>query len=143
MDLSKVEQLNKRLEDFAKLQLNVGIPSSSNVSVEGGLNMATLAAMLEFGTEHSPERSSIRSTIIEHNGYVAELASATKKVARGEMEPATVLEALGLTIVGDIKHKIANGNFAPLKEATIKRKGSSKPLIDTGEFRQRMNFEVK
>ena len=37
---------------------------------------------------------------------------------------------------------IVNGGFEPNKESTVKRKGSSKPLIDTGTMRNAVSYEV-
>jgi hypothetical protein len=42
----------------------------------------------------------------------------------------------------DVQAYMVNGKFAPLKAKTIKRKGSSKPLIDTGQLRQSITYRV-
>ena len=51
----------------------------------------------------------------------------------------------GLPVVtkADIKRKIVKGPFTPLKQATIRRKGSDKPLIDKGILRNSIRYVVK
>ena len=52
-------------------------------------------------------------------------------------------EKIGIIIVNDIKTTMVTGNFTPLKSSTIKAKGSTKPLIDTGELRNSISYEVR
>ena len=41
-----------------------------------------------------------------------------------------------------MKNTFTTGSFTPNKPATIKRKGSSRPLIDTGHLRQSITSKV-
>ena len=52
------------------------------------------------------------------------------------------LGQLGEMTKGDVQTEIRSGDFAPLKPATIKRKGSSRPLIDTGQMVQSIAWEL-
>jgi hypothetical protein len=45
--------------------------------------------------------------------------------------------------VGVIKQRIANGIAPPNSPYTIARKGSSKPLIDTGQLRNSITYQVE
>lgn len=42
-----------------------------------------------------------------------------------------------------IQKEIVNGDFVPNSPETIKRKGSDKPLIDTGRMRQSINYVIQ
>ncbi len=55
------------------------------------------------------------------------------------------LRLAGAYLEGKIKEKITNTDpdWPPLKPATIKRKGSSKPLIDTGKLRNSIVHNVE
>ncbi|EFA29062.1 conserved hypothetical protein, partial [Haemophilus influenzae HK1212] len=44
---------------------------------------------------------------------------------------------------GDVQLNIARGNWVANAKSTIKQKGSSKPLIDTGKMRQSVKGIVK
>jgi hypothetical protein len=45
--------------------------------------------------------------------------------------------------VGDIQHEITVLRHPPNAPATIRAKGSSKPLIDTGEMRQSVTYQIR
>jgi hypothetical protein len=53
------------------------------------------------------------------------------------------LGRLGAVIKGQLQESITNTNEPPLKPATVRRKGSSKPLIDTGYMFSRADFLVE
>lgn len=55
----------------------------------------------------------------------------------------TELELLGLRAVGDVQSRIADGIEPAISKATAARKGSTKPLIDTGRLRQSIDSEVR
>ncbi|OCA57864.1 hypothetical protein AA93_07090 [Xylella fastidiosa subsp. pauca 11399] len=44
---------------------------------------------------------------------------------------------------GDVKATIRHADLAPLTPQTIQRKGSSAPLIDTGQMLQSITYEVR
>ena len=46
-------------------------------------------------------------------------------------------------MIGDVKLTISNNMPPPNSEKTIKKKGSSKTLIDTGAMRNAVSYRVK
>ena len=60
-------------------------------------------------------------------------------------EKEQILRKAGAFLEGAIKQKITQGDpsWPPLKPETIKRKGSSKPLIDTGKLRASITHKVE
>lgn len=82
-----------------------------------------------------PERSYIRSTIDEKHGPIARLLErVTRGAIDGKINYKVGLGLAGLKVVAWIKAKIRKGILPPLMPSTIARKGSSKPLIDTGQL---------
>lgn len=53
------------------------------------------------------------------------------------------LERVGLWAQGSIQQRISDGIPPPNAESTIRRKGSSTPLIDTGQLRTSIKYRVK
>ena len=53
------------------------------------------------------------------------------------------IKKFGNFVEGLVKDKIVNGPFVPNSPATIKRKGSSRPLIDTGHLRQSVRYRIR
>ena len=54
-----------------------------------------------------------------------------------------VLKDIGIFQKDLIQDKIKEGDFAPNAESTVRKKGSSKPLIDTGRMRQSVNYQIR
>jgi phage gpG-like protein len=136
------DDLRARLKaDHSKI--NVGVPSGKNEA--DGTPVALIAAVHEFGSSEMgiPERPFLRTTIQANKGkYVQLNRKNLVAVLNGKMDIEQALGQLGAVAAGDVQAQIASGGFAPLEAATIKRKGSSKPLIDTGQLRQSITWEL-
>jgi hypothetical protein len=140
-DPRALNALKKRLSDEGEA-VRVGIPDDAK---HEGVSTAQIAAVHEFGDpEHNiPERSFLRASIAENRGrYKALNSENLKAVLSDKMTIQNALERLGTVAAGDVKSYIRNANFEPLKAATIRRKGSSKPLIDTGQMRQSITYAI-
>lgn len=146
-DWSKFRELRSRLEGMADKEVVVGVTrASAGRHQMGEINNAELAAVHEFGTKDGriPERSFIRSSMAgNRDTYVKSHADNLRKVVRGEMPFDKSLDLLGVRAAADVQQNIRNGDFESLAQATIDRKGSSKPLIDTGNLRQSIKHEVR
>ena len=59
------------------------------------------------------------------------------------MSAEQALADLGVTVKGIVQEEIVEGDFAPNATSTIKKKGSERPLIDTGHMRQSVNYVIK
>lgn len=95
------------------------------------------------GRQGVPQRSFLRSTVDESRSEYARLITrGVGQVIDGTMPMKRALGIVGAKVVGDVQKKISSGIEPPLTEETIKRKKSSKPLIDTGQLRQSIDYEV-
>ena len=65
-----------------------------------------------------------------------------KRLAQGA-SAQDILEKIGVFQKGLIQRKIVDGTFEPNAPSTIRKKGSSRPLIDTGRMRQSVNFIIR
>jgi hypothetical protein len=102
-------------------------------------DLVTIAAANEFGAPRRkiPERSFMRSTFDETKGTVADLVGKEyDKILKGSSTVLVSLGRLGAYMKGAIQKKIQRGPFVANRPFTIERKGSSRPLIDTGQLRQ-------
>lgn len=83
-----------------------------------------------------PERSWLRAWVDENQKTIREdLRKVMRQVLRGKMTKEQGVEILGLKYVGAIQTRISNGIQPANAPSTIARKGSSTPLIDTGQLR--------
>lgn len=96
----------------------------------------------EFG-EGVPERSFLRSTFEERSPAWEEWGrKQLGEVVDGKRDIAQALARIGAEAQGDVMMKIEEGPFVPNSETTIRRKKSSRPLIDTGQLRQSIRYLV-
>lgn len=146
-DWSKFRDLRARLEGMAGKEVVVGVTrATAGRGQTGEINNAELLAVHEFGTKDGrvPERAPIRSSMSNNrDAYVKSHADNLRKVVRDEMPFEKSLDLLGLRAAADVQQNIRDGDLLPLAQSTIDRKGSSTPLIDTGNLRQSITHEVR
>lgn len=140
----KLNRFIQQLEDLGKKAVYVGVPGAIRTDKDAGssINMAELAAIHELGTPNTPERAPMRLTIKENQSDIKQIFANQIKtyIYTGTGEP---LGVVGAYTVGRIQQTIQSGSLAPLDPKTIKRKGSSTPLIDTGQLVQSYTWIVK
>lgn len=132
-----LERLSFALE--GPKQVKVGFPKG-----EVDQDIVARAAFNEFGTSRGiPERPFLRNAMRANRpDYRVTVWRGALAVIKGERDLRGVLELLGMKAVGDIQREIVSLSEPPNSPATIARKGSSNPLIDTGEMRQRVTHKV-
>jgi hypothetical protein len=124
----------KRLEELhGKATVFVGIPKEAGVHPNAdGMLISEIALIQEFGTARIPERPFIRMTWRENNYYRREIQEALKKALRSaRWTHKTHLLVVGKKAASDMKAMILEGEFTPLAESTVRRKGHDQPLIET------------
>lgn len=136
----------KEIEEFKSSMVKVGILSSSG-SVDG-VAIVDYATWNEVGVHGKkgwkiPPRPFVRGWADAKKEEIIKcIDSLLSKVTSGKMTAKAAMNALGVFGKSGIQAYIANGDFQPNAPRTIKKKGSSRPLIDTGAMRQAVNFEV-
>ena len=110
-------------------------------------SMVDLALVHEYGSKngHIPARSFIRSTCDANQKRHFEcIKKLENKYFSGHITLKQALFQLGAIVATDMRQAINLGKISPkLKPATIKRKKSSKPLIDTGRLKGSITHEVR
>lgn len=91
-----------------------------------------------------PERSFVRSTCDEkQRSWQDKARMEFGRVIDGKQSAGGMLDRIGNVMEGDIKRKIVAGPFAPNAPSTIRRKRSTRPLIDSGRMRQSVRYVVR
>lgn len=107
---------------------------------------AEIGVIHEYGSpaNNIPERSMIRQTFRNRREELIRLqAKLARALIEGKITEERAMGLLGAWAAGAIKATITrDGSFAPLKPATIARKKSSKPLIETGQLVGSVTFVV-
>lgn len=134
---AKIEK-SEVLKFLGKKSLEVGFYDS--VTYPNGQNVAQVAFWNEFGTIHSPARPFFRNAIeINIKKWYASFGDL---VASGGSDKV-VMGKLGEIVKNDIVVSITKFSTPPNAQSTIRQKGSSKPLIDTGLMRRSVTYKVK
>lgn len=90
-----------------------------------------------------PERSFIRSTFDENeDGWSEFIGERVNLIFEGEMRARQLFEQLGAKIVGQIQKKMTDIRSPKNAAITAANKGSDNPLMDTGELRRRVTWQV-
>lgn len=97
----------------------------------------------EFGTKRAPSRPAFRNSVDRNREKITE---AISRIAAGIVDGRDTLSSgtkkLGLFGQALVRDEITILDHPPNAEYTIKKKGSSNPLIDTGQLRKAVSFEV-
>ena len=110
-----------------------------------GPTIAQYAAWNEYGTKDGriPARPFIRNWIDNNREKIEKTqARLFKQVCEGKISAEEAVAKLGQFAQDGIKRYIITGNFTPNAESTVQRKGSSRPLIDTGVMRNSIRYQV-
>lgn len=137
-------------------QVKVGFPAG-----EADADNIQKAIWNEFGTRGGAsgggwggpvhERPFMRNAMRNNkNSYKAAMKAAAatiiEQAAQGESaadEKRKALKKLGVLAQGDIQAEITSLRTPPNAASTIRQKGSSNPLIDSGEMRAAVTFQIK
>lgn len=134
LNLDKIKATLERIpEEFENMVAQIGFPSGINY--EDGTSVAYVAAIQEFGAPavNIPARPFMQPTVTEKKDtWVKTIEKSLPKVALGKMSAFDVLDLVGMQAAADIQTKISSIYTPPNAPATIRAKGSAKPLIDTG-----------
>jgi hypothetical protein len=120
-------------------------PEDGEPEPKEALTVAEVGAFHEFGLGHNPRRSFVADWSDEREEeHRAQMEKMAKAVVQGKVESVEQgFERLGNLYVGEIQKRMADGIDPALEDATIKRKGSSVPLINSGQLRSAITYEVK
>ncbi|KAA0970813.1 hypothetical protein FPY71_10075 [Aureimonas fodinaquatilis] len=129
---------------FRGSHVKVGFPAG-----EAGNDTIQKAIWNEFGTRGGgwggpiPERPFLRNAMrANQNRYREAMRHAAYELLHGGTSLHAILARLGGMAQGDIQSEITSLSSPPNSPVTVKLKGSSNPLIDTGAMRQGVTWKV-
>lgn len=145
IDLSLLEDLKKSFS--GKNIVKVGVLAGDS-SRDDELTNAEIGLKHEFGSvsENIPPRSFLRMPLEAKKQDLVktlETKKAKKAITEGDLDSA--LELMGVAAEGIIQEAFSTRGFGEWQEnspATIAKKKSSSPLIDTGQLRRSISSEV-
>lgn len=139
------QRIMEELAKMERMEILVGLQNDGAASPDGVL-VAHYGAVNEFGTRngHVPERSFMRSTFDESIDKLNRMrARIVEGVYAGKMDADRGAGLLGLQHQQDIQAKIGSNVPPPNAPSTVRGKGSSRTLIDSGTMRQSIRWVVE
>ncbi len=148
------ENMKRQLEELCGKEIHVGFQNDGKKAKRRNKNGQTeedktvtvldVAMWNELGTSSAPSRPFIRGTIDSRGEKITKFMEAEKRrVISGDITSEEALKQVGAMVVGEVQDYIRNGEFVPNAQSTIDKKGSDKPLIDTGTMRQSVHYVIK
>lgn len=146
----------KSLSFIMQHHVVVGIPQSANHRKQNDeMSNADIGYTNEFGSpaKNIPPRPHLVPAVDGIEKRTTELLKRAAKLALKNKndEALKSLEAVGTIAVNAVKQYITNHEFQPLSSTTLHRRKTrkvakrqgKKPLIDTGEYRRSITYEVR
>ncbi len=148
-----IPELLDQLEYLASHKIEIGI--FSGTTREDGSDMLEIAYTHEFGgpstivTEEGPiqiwipERSYIRAWFDQNMDSLLDVMSGLiLQVLNRKTTAAAAMNTIGGYVATHIQEFIVDLKHPPLSPLTIERKGSSNPLIDSGQLMNSVTWRV-
>ncbi len=137
----------KNLQQFKDSVVKAGIlAKDGSENHSEGITVFQIGMIHEFGVpeKNIPRRSFIRVPIENNIKEITKLIENNHRlVGENAMSAKVALDRIGLKAQNTIKQSFRNNDWKPLKRATVKRKGSSRPLIDTGQLIGSISYIVE
>ena len=149
-----LEKIKQEILALSKLSVKVGI--LENAGSVDGVDIAEYAAENEYGVPGPPysengdgvwfipPRPFVRGYIdsnLEKIKNIKEMLTA--QLIDGKIDAEAAIDKLGKNTKEGIKHFIKTpSNHTPNAKSTVRRKGTSRPLVDTGAMRDAVDYEV-
>ncbi|WP_100488558.1 hypothetical protein [Sporolactobacillus pectinivorans] len=167
-DQSKIGDLLKAFNQDHKIKIGYFGSNADKKSGDSDITLGNLAAIQEFGCKipvtdkmraylasqglflkkdtkfiNIPERSFIRSGWDNaENDVLDKLDSLLNEVIQASFPIDKLLDVIGLESKGKLQQYARDLNSPPNHPFTVAQKGSSNPLVDTGEMIGAMDYEV-
>lgn len=112
----------------------------------GEITVAQIAALMCYGSSDGtiPQRDFMTKAIEDNKEKIEKLViKINQKILEGKLDRDKGLGILCQAIVDMMKTSINSGEFEPNKPSTIRRKKSDKPLVDTKQMANSLDWELK
>jgi hypothetical protein len=137
-DTDNTDEFLKMLNSMIKNEVTIGLHG------DVGGDILSRGIYNEFGTDKIPERSFIRAGFdTEKNNISNDMIKIAERIISGQMKVKTGLNLLGDSTKGRIQEFAIDLRDPPNAQSTIDAKGSSNPLVDTGQMIGSIDYKVK
>lgn len=141
------ERFMKELRELAELEVRIGYQREQGAGTNTDddkprADLVDIAMWNELGTVNSPSRPFMRDSVDKHIPAINHMLAAQKDALLEGATAKDILNTIGLFQQDLIQTEIEQGDFVANAPATIKRKGSDKPLVDTGTMKNSVHYYI-
>lgn len=144
--LNTTMNFEAQLKKAKSMTVDAGVLREKAANYGDGTTVLDVAVVHEFGLGNSPARSFIRHTVaVKQDEIQAMIGKEFEKILNMKSDTEKSLGLVGIKAVNLIKGAFTSngyGSWPPLKEETVRAKGSSQTLIDTGALRNSIHHRV-
>lgn len=144
-----IDKLKKDLQDLKEAEITVGYQGVSGAKMHPeseGASVAQVASYMEFGTKTIPARPFLRTALKQNKSEIKQaVRKALSDIIDQRADLDTAVSNIGEAAVEAIRTTIDNASSwaAPLAASTVKAKGSSSPLIDSGTMKDKASWAYR
>ena len=132
------------LMGFDGAEVVVGVLRDAGKASDGKTDLVNVAAYNEYGTKFIPSRPFLRIATDEQGKAWQDLAEqGIGYVIDGKMNKRHVLTIIGQRAKADVQKTLGSSKLKANAPSTVRQKGSSRPLIDEGTLRRRINYRIE
>jgi hypothetical protein len=135
INLDTYNQIRSKVEQLQHTSVVVGILGNTDSEI------LQRAIYTELGTSKMPSWGWLRKSVVKMKPQYKLMATQVFESVINNRTPN--YESVGVWAAGRVKETIGIIRSPKLSEATIAEKGSSKPLIDSGQMRNSVSFEIR
>lgn len=118
----------------------LGVGFLEGATYPDGTSVAMVAAVQNFGSARVPPRPFFSNMVREKSPAWGE--KLARILEQNGNDANAAMHLMGEGIKGQLQQSIRDTNSPPLAESTIARKGFAKPLIDTSNMINSVDYEV-
>jgi len=143
-----MKEMEKNLKELSKMSVAVGVLSGAG-TYKNGTEITTIASVHEFGAPHKniPQRSFLRVPFAHEKIRLNKVIDKSfMALANGKISVKSAYDIIGAEARNIVIKAFSTSGFGKWEgnsNITVAKKGSSKPLIDTGRLMQSITWEVR
>jgi len=138
-------RLMKELRELSGLEVRIGYQRgtlSGRTDDSSRADLVDIAMWNEFGTVDIPSRPFMRDSVDKHEADINYMLAAQKDALLHGATAREILNTAGIFQQDLIQTEIEQGDFVANAPATVRSKGSDKPLIDTGTMKNSVHYQI-
>ena len=139
-DLGFTKKIEK-LKELSNIKITAGIHEDTGFN--DGVRVVDYAIWNHYGTKKIPSRPFLSISFDKNNGWYDDIINTQNNIVDKDYNKSIALIKLADKVKRDIQTVIKQGVSPPNAPSTIKKKKSSKTLIDTGVMLSKVNYKIR